>query len=75
MCEDIEDITWPLGDMKFLLLCWKIFHDWVQRTSEIFFNTQREFKENDHFFRSKKHASTEPLPSSVEWMITKQVEQ
>ena len=35
-CEDIEDITWPRGDTKFFFECWKIFHEWVQRTSEIF---------------------------------------
>ena len=32
---DIEDITWPRGDTKFLSECWKIFHEWAQRTSEI----------------------------------------
>ena len=26
--KDIEDITWPLGDTKFLFECWKIFHEW-----------------------------------------------
>ena len=25
--------------MKFLFKCWKIFHEWAQWTSEIFFNT------------------------------------
>ena len=34
---DIEDITWPRGDTKFLIECWKIFHEWAQWTSEIFF--------------------------------------
>ena len=38
----IEDITWPRGDTKFLFECWKIFHGWAQRTSEIFFNMRRE---------------------------------
>ena len=38
----IEDITWPRGDTKFLLECWKIFHEWAQRTSEIFFSTREE---------------------------------
>ena len=32
----IEDITWLRGDTKFLFECWKIFHEWAQRTSEIF---------------------------------------
>ena len=31
----IEDITWPRGDTKFLFECWKIFHEWAQRTIEI----------------------------------------
>ena len=38
----MEDITWPRGDMKFLFECWKIFHEWPQRTSEIFFSTREE---------------------------------
>ena len=38
----IEDITWPPGDMKFLFKFWKIFHEWVQWTSEIFFSTREE---------------------------------
>ena len=38
----IEDITWPHGDTKFLFECWKIFHEWAQRTSEIFFSTREE---------------------------------
>ena len=33
----IEDITWQRGDTKFLFECWKICHEWAQRTSEIFF--------------------------------------
>ena len=32
----IEDITWLHGDTKFLFECWKIFHEWAQRTSEMF---------------------------------------
>ena len=28
----IEDITWLRGDTKFLFECWKIFHEWAQRT-------------------------------------------
>ena len=24
-----ENITWPLGDKKFLFSCWKIFHEWA----------------------------------------------
>ena len=51
---DIEDITWPRGDTKFFFECWKIFHEWMQWTSEcservnavnewnIFFNMRRE---------------------------------
>ena len=34
--HDIEDVTWPRGDTKFLFECWKIFHECAQRTSEIF---------------------------------------
>ena len=37
----IEDITWPRGDTKFLFECWKIFHEWAQRTSEIFFQHEK----------------------------------
>ena len=33
----IEDIIWPRRDAKFLFECWKIFHEWAQRTSKIFF--------------------------------------
>ena len=29
-------------DKKFLFECWKIFHAWVQQTSEIFFSTREE---------------------------------
>ena len=36
-----EDITWPRGDTKFLFECWKIFYEWAQRTSEIFFQHER----------------------------------
>ena len=39
--EEIEDITWPRGDTKFLFECWKIFHEWTQRTSEIFFQHEK----------------------------------
>ena len=35
-------ITWPRGDRKFLFECWKIFHEWAQRTSEVFFETRKE---------------------------------
>ena len=38
---DIEDITWPRGDTKFLFECWKIFHEWAQWTSEIFFQYEK----------------------------------
>ena len=41
---DIEDITWPRGDTKFLFECWKIFHEWVQRTSEIFSTWEEKFR-------------------------------
>ena len=37
----IEDITWLRGDTKFLFECWKIFHEWAQRTSEIFFQHEK----------------------------------
>ena len=33
---NLEDITWPRGDTTFLFECWKIFHEWAQRTNEIF---------------------------------------
>ena len=39
---DVEDITWPHGDTKFLFECWKIFHEREQWTSEIFFSTREE---------------------------------
>ena len=38
---EVEDITWPRGDTKFLFKCWKIFHEWVQRTNEIFFQQEK----------------------------------
>ena len=38
---DIEDITWPRGDTKSLFKCWKIFHEWAQQTSEIFFQHEK----------------------------------
>ena len=41
LIEYIEDITWPCRDMKFLFECWKIFHKWEQRMSEIFFFNMR----------------------------------
>ena len=37
-----QNITWPLGDTKFLFSCWKIFHLFAVLTREIFFNTWRE---------------------------------
>ena len=37
----VEDITWPRGDTKFLFSCWKIFHEWAQRTTEIFFQHEK----------------------------------
>jgi len=38
-----EDVPWSLGDMEFLFLVlkYKLFLGWEQRTSEIFFNTRR----------------------------------
>ena len=39
----IEDITWLRGDTKFLVECWKIFHEWAQLTHEIFFQQKRNF--------------------------------
>ena len=41
---DIEDITWSRGETKFLFECWKIFHEWVQRTSEIFSTWEEKFR-------------------------------
>ena len=38
---DIEDITWPRGDMKFLFEYCKIFHEWAQQMSEIFFQHEK----------------------------------
>ena len=31
----IEDITWLRGDTKFLFDCWKIFHEWAERTHKL----------------------------------------
>ena len=39
--KGIEDITWPRRDTKFLFKCWKIFHEWAQRTSEMFFQHEK----------------------------------
>ena len=40
--DDIEDITWPLGDTKFLLECWKYFTSERSERIKYFFNTRRE---------------------------------
>ena len=40
----IEDITWLRRDTKFLFECWKIFHEWAQRTSEIFSTREEKFR-------------------------------
>ena len=37
----VEDITWPRGDTKFLFSCWKIFHEWAQWTTELFFQHEK----------------------------------
>ena len=37
----IEDITWRLGDTKFLFSCWKIFHSFAELTREIFFQHEK----------------------------------
>ena len=37
----LEDITWLRRDTKFLFECWKIFHEWAQRTTEIFFQHEK----------------------------------
>ena len=29
--KELKDITWPRGDTKSHLECWKIFHEWGQR--------------------------------------------
>ena len=39
LLSEIEDITWLRRDTKFVFECWKIFHEWAQGTSEIFFST------------------------------------
>ena len=39
---EIEDITWPLGDTKFLFECWKIFHSFAAVTREIFFQHEKK---------------------------------
>ena len=37
----IEDITWPRGDTKFLFSCWKIFHSFATLTRKIFFQHEK----------------------------------
>ena len=37
----MADITRLCGDTKFLFKCWKIFYEWAQRTSEIFFQLSK----------------------------------
>ena len=32
-----KKITWSLGETKLIFKCWKIFHEWAQRMSEIVF--------------------------------------
>ena len=39
--DEIEDITWPCRDTKLLFEYWKIFHEWAQWTSEIFFQYEK----------------------------------
>ena len=62
----IEDITWPRGDTKFLFECWKIFHQWAQRMSEIFFQHEKRtfVSPSGHvmFYLSYKHQwNTKPF--------------
>ena len=49
---NIEDITWACRDTIFLFKCWKIFHKWAQRTSEIFFQ---------HYLLYKHQWNTKPF--------------
>ena len=39
---DIEDITWPRGDTKFLFEWWITFHSFAALTREILYKTRRE---------------------------------
>ena len=39
--KEIEDITWPREDTKFLFECWKIFHEGAQQTSEKFLQHEK----------------------------------
>ena len=40
--KDMEDITWPCGDTKFLFECWKYFTSERSERVKYFFNTRRE---------------------------------
>ena len=62
----MADITWPRGDTKFLFECWRIFHEWAQRTSEILFqHEKRNFvSPSDHvmfFLLYKQQWNTKPF--------------
>ena len=62
----IEDITWLCGDTKFLFESWKIFHEWAQRMSEIFFQQEKRnfVSSSGHvmFYLLYKHQwNTEPF--------------
>ena len=61
LLSEIEDITWPRRDTKFVFECWKIFHEWAQWTSEIFFSALK-----DKFRTSKR-------PCNVLFIIQKQM--
>ena len=72
----IEDIAWSRGDTKFLFECWKIFHEWAQRGSEIFFQHEKInfVSPSDHvlFYLLYKHQwNTKPfyLNSFLVWKV------
>ena len=35
--QQIEDITWPLGDMNFIFSCWKYLYEWAKRPCNVLF--------------------------------------
>ena len=73
---DIEDITWPHGDTKFLFKCWKIFREWAQQTSEIFFQHEKGnfVSPSAHvmfYLFYKHHWNTKPFPFTSFWCETR----
>ena len=69
--EEIEDITWPCRDRKCLFECWKIFHEWAQWTSEIYFSIQDEIyvSPSGCVICSIYYINTNEIPNHFTWIV------